>query len=188
MKATSSAGCTRWQLQCTEGLLQQRTHAHTPCSAHRQKPSQVGDPRSGRISYASVDAYLAARHATFDRRLLAAMFQEADYKGQGSLAPRDFIATVAGALGGLSFAPCRQPFVACIYNMACLQGGACNCCEAGRNKLIFCTPPLQAATPSGASRRSGVRCVLCCWACPRSSCWTSTVSRCPRRSARCTAR
>ncbi|KAI8464281.1 MAG: hypothetical protein J3K34DRAFT_492332 [Monoraphidium minutum] len=56
----------------------------------------VGDPQSGRVCEAAVAAYLARRHLVFDAGLLAAMFAEADFRGQGSLAPRDFIATVSG--------------------------------------------------------------------------------------------
>lgn len=36
-------------------------------------------------------------HLKFDRQVLREMLQEADFKGQGSLAPRDFIAIVSGA-------------------------------------------------------------------------------------------
>lgn len=57
---------------------------------------RVGDPKSGRVSYASVDAYLAARRLTFDRALLAAMFEEADFRREGSLAPRELLAAVSG--------------------------------------------------------------------------------------------
>ncbi|GBF94853.1 hypothetical protein Rsub_08025 [Raphidocelis subcapitata] len=57
---------------------------------------KVGEPHSGRVCYASVDAYLTHHHATFDRKLLAAMFEEADFRREGSLAPRDLVATLTG--------------------------------------------------------------------------------------------
>ncbi len=58
---------------------------------------RVGESQSGRISYPAVDAYLARHHLPFDRALLGAMFEEADHRREGSLAPRDVIATVTGA-------------------------------------------------------------------------------------------
>jgi hypothetical protein len=56
----------------------------------------VGEHQSGRVSYASVDAFLAEHHLKFDRRLLAEMFREADHNREGSLAPRELIAAIAG--------------------------------------------------------------------------------------------
>jgi len=57
---------------------------------------RVGEPQSGRISHASVAAFLARHQLKFDRATLAKMFKEADFRGQGSLAPRDFMASVSG--------------------------------------------------------------------------------------------
>jgi hypothetical protein len=63
------------------------------------KRTQVGEPRSGRICLAAVAAHLTRHHMAFDRRLLAAMFEEADFRREGSLAPREFVAAVSGATG-----------------------------------------------------------------------------------------
>jgi hypothetical protein len=57
---------------------------------------QLGDKRTGRISYADVDAYLSVHRLRWDRGLLMAMFLEADHKRQCSLTARDLIGTLSG--------------------------------------------------------------------------------------------
>ena len=70
----------------------------TKCVKKQNTPArQVGECQSGRISLAAVDAYLSARRLAFDRALLAEMFGEADFRGEGSVAPRALVATIAGA-------------------------------------------------------------------------------------------
>jgi hypothetical protein len=57
---------------------------------------RVGEPKSGRVTAAAVDGFLAAHRLRFDRTLLAAMFDEADYRREGSLPPRELVVAIAG--------------------------------------------------------------------------------------------
>jgi hypothetical protein len=68
---------------------------------------KVGEPQSGRVSYGGVDAYLSRRRLKFDRGVLRAMFEEADFKREGSLGPRDFLATVSGWFHVVTKAACE---------------------------------------------------------------------------------
>lgn len=80
-------------------VARRRSKSSTRAPTRTRAPwSQVGERQSGRVSYGAVDAYLSRRRLMFDRGLLAAMFQEADFRGEGSLVPQHLIAAIAGGV------------------------------------------------------------------------------------------
>ncbi|KIZ03448.1 flagellar associated protein [Monoraphidium neglectum] len=82
---------------------------------------KVGDPQSGRITRASVDAYLQSHHLVFDRGLLAQMFDEADFRREGSLAPSAFVAAVEGRYPKRRFTRQWRELVSLLLGVACLR-------------------------------------------------------------------
>ncbi len=80
-------------------------NAHNPCNA------QVGDSKTQRLSTAMVEAFLDRHVLIFDRKLLKELFEEADYKQDGSLGPRELAAAFSGGLACTTMhacTPCTQ--------------------------------------------------------------------------------
>lgn len=57
---------------------------------------KVGDEKSGRLAAWMVENYIKDNKLVFDMRLIQAMFEEADYKKEGSLTAKDMVAILSG--------------------------------------------------------------------------------------------